>query len=88
MKADDPNTRTDSSSDLPEALHHARPPALYTASGSPRAGDRTRRRRPRSGRAGARSRTRGRRTSARRRRTLSADDSQRHDPISPVERLH
>ena len=35
MKADDPNTRTDSSSDLPEALHHARPASgLYTASGS------------------------------------------------------
>ena len=34
MKADDPNTRTDSSSD-PEALHHARPASgLYTASGS------------------------------------------------------
>ena len=34
MKADDPNTRTDSSSDLPEALHHARPASgLYTASG-------------------------------------------------------
>ena len=34
MKADDPNTRTDSSSDLPEALHHARLPAGSTASGS------------------------------------------------------
>ena len=35
MKADDLNTRTDSSSDLPEALHHARPASgLYTASGS------------------------------------------------------
>ena len=35
MKADDPNTRTDSSSDLAEALHHVRPASgLYTASGS------------------------------------------------------
>ena len=35
MQADDPNTRTDSSSDLPEALHHTRPASgLYTASGS------------------------------------------------------
>ena len=81
MKADDPNTRTDSSSDLPEALHHTRPVSgLYTASGSVLE------------RATAHDDadleatgpelvpgTQGGRTTARRRRTLSADDRQRHD---------